>query len=312
MRSSWLSRLFPPPIFLARSTIGLDLSDRSAKFVSLKTEPGGEVAIERFGEVAIPNGAIEGGKMIKPELVSEALMALRQKIDHPWVIASLPEEETYVVELNDLPLLPQNELRSSLELQLEEQIPIPVDQSTFDYEITGQIKADRLQVRVTVVPTATAGSYAAALAGAGFWPLALEAEGRALARTFFAPSDLDTSLLIDLGATRISFFIIRGGRVLFSSTIKSLNNLIEEANKLTSYWENSKASSTISNVFLTGGQANTPGLVETLRRDLKRSVAVANPWAHVRAGVDEAHNLSPREALRYGTAVGLALRPLIS
>lgn len=220
--TSLFAKFFPTPRYLVRPAAGLDISDQSVKFVEL-TRRHGELRVRRYGEKTIPVGAIEAG-MIKDEarLIS-ALSALATEEGLSEVAMSLPEEEAYVIRLT-VPEIDPRELRGSLELQLEEHIPLPVSEIVFDYEILPPAPplppGGGYDLSLSAFPKNIIAAYSKVLAAAGLRPLGAEIEAQAIVRSV-VPAEADTlALIVDFGKTRTSFFITRGWNVLFTATTR--------------------------------------------------------------------------------------------
>jgi len=62
MKQDLLLKFFPVPKYLTQPAVGMDISDRSIKFMELKYKDG-EFSLGRFGEREIPAGVIEGGEL---------------------------------------------------------------------------------------------------------------------------------------------------------------------------------------------------------------------------------------------------------
>ena len=65
---------------------------------------------------------------------------------------------------------------------------------------------------------------------------------------------------------------------------------------------------TLNQIILCGGQSTLPGFAEYLEIYLKRPVVLGNPWSKVFAPGEVIYLLNFNEALRFSTAIGLALR----
>lgn len=222
--ASIFSRLFPVPKYLARPAAGLDISDQSVKFIELVRRRG-RFAIAKYGERLIPAGAIDSG-LIKDEAALEAaLKALAAEHNLSDVVVSLPEEEAYVIRLAPLAVEPK-ELYDSLELQLEEHIPLPAEEIIFDYEILAAPAGRRgvYDISLSAFPKNIIVAYSAALAAAGLTPLAFEIEAQAIARAVVParPDDDRLTMIVDFGKTRTSFFITGGAVVLFTTTVQHI------------------------------------------------------------------------------------------
>jgi type IV pilus assembly protein PilM len=240
-----LSRWFPPPTYLTMPAVGIDISDRSIKYMLL----GGDYhhfVIKQVGEQALPFGLIEGGRMKDVAKLGEVLKTVAAKFPTKYVVASLPEEQAFIVHA-ELPLMKRSEIRSSLEFQLDKYIPLPPTETIFDYQILQEPHevGEMFNVVLSAVPRALVTSYQELFAGAGLIPLALEIEAQAIARAVLPVADNTTALIVDFGKTRTSFFVTRADHVAFTLTVpniggeaitaaiqKNLNVSYEEAEKL--------------------------------------------------------------------------------
>jgi type IV pilus assembly protein PilM len=355
---SFLWRSFPPPDYLLRPAAGLDLSDRSIKFVQLALTTQG-LRVAKIGEQELPAGIIDGGDIKNSGKLIEVLKNFKDQHHLSWVACDMPEEHVYVVRLR-LPQARPAELPGMIEVELPEHVPLSPEETVFDYSVA-EIVADNkwLEVDVVAVNRAVAESYFLVLKSAGLLPLSFEPEGSALARALISPADSATTLIVDLGKVRTSLSIVAHGAVLDTVTIpeiggdaftellvKNLNinfaaaeelkikqglarsdderrqflalvplaaALRDEIKKRERFWcdhcvpEN--LVEPVSQVILTGGQATLPGLAEYLEANLGLPVKLGNPWSNV---LSFNHDLPPvtfNESLKFGTAIGLAMRP---
>lgn len=226
IKEDLLLRFFPPPKFLEMPAAGLDLSDRSVKFAELVRRADG-LALGRWGEREIPAGVIQAGQIKKPDELKKVLTALASQTGLNYLNVSLPEEKAYLVTMK-MPPTPRRHLSESIELELEEHVPIPASQVVFDYEIIEET-AEGPRLIVSVFPRDLAEEYAQAVLAAGFLPLSFEIEAQALARSVIPSGDRGTFMIVDFGSTRISFVIVSAGLVLFSSTVAIGGQDINEA-----------------------------------------------------------------------------------
>jgi len=220
-------------IFSSLPSFGLDLSDKSVKFAYLEGSHPYEVA--DFGEVAIPDGLVESSEVTSKEKLSSFLKDVFSKRRMPkYVVASLPEERGFVRTIQ-LPVMPEEEIRSAVQWEIEANIPIPLNESLFDIEVLPRSdKIDHLDINVAAVPKSLAESYAEVFSQVGFVPIAFELESQAVARSV-VPSYLSSKgayVLCDLGATRTSITIFASGAIRFTaSRAISSDGLTEELSK---------------------------------------------------------------------------------
>ncbi|MEA1929508.1 MAG: pilus assembly protein PilM [Patescibacteria group bacterium] len=219
MVTGWFNQLFPPPKFLAPNSIGLDISDRSLKYVQLKPSHR-HFQVKAYGEQAIPVGIVESGQIKNQAALIAELQKLRQNLRERYLRVSLPEENAFILRLS-LPYMNTKELRSSIGLQLSQHVPLQPENAVFDYEILrwAQEPGEHFELSVTVFPKVLLMGYHQVLTAAGFTPLAYEVEAQAIARSVINREDKETVMIIDFGKTRTSFFIASGGIILLTSTL---------------------------------------------------------------------------------------------
>ena len=234
-------KFFPPPRYLERRAVGLDISDRSIKYAKLEWSAGRRSALrlERFGEVELPAGVVEGGQIKNQTALGAALRGLREKTGLREVVFSLPEEQAFLLRLF-LPEMAEREVRQSLELQLEEYVPLPAERLFFDYEVVSAPAPPAggagYELAVSAFPRATVLDYLAIITAAGFSPVAAEIEGQAVARAILPPpawpadrrarqkpdEKRGATLLVDFGRARTGFALVDDGRVVATATVVTI------------------------------------------------------------------------------------------
>lgn len=227
----WVDRLIRLP------AAGLDISDRSIKYVKFAAGSGG--ALETFGEKEIAEGIVAEGRIERPaEFVSvlrDLALLLGGRFAPLGIAASLPEEKSFL-RLVQMPRMKAEEVAGALRWQIESQIPLPAEDIAYDYEVIEPFAGypDHLDVVITAYPKRIVDSYAAALREAGFQPLALEMESQAIARAVlgFARTP-DAVIVIDIGRQRTSVAVCIAGSVVFTVTLpiggRAMESKIEKA-----------------------------------------------------------------------------------
>ncbi|MEX2275646.1 MAG: type IV pilus assembly protein PilM [Actinomycetota bacterium] len=131
-----------------RTRIGLDIGSTSVRAVEIA---GGSLV--RAAQVALPPGAVENGEVRNPEIVGEALNDLwsRGGFKGRQVVMGVGNQRVVVREVA-LPWLPEKELRESLGFQVQEFIPMPVDEAVLDFDVLGETEQeDRRMLRILLV-----------------------------------------------------------------------------------------------------------------------------------------------------------------
>ncbi len=216
MLRSRYNRFFPTPKFIERPSVGIDISDRSIKYIALHHSKG-ELRTLFYGEKKVPEGVIEAGKIHNPEVLIGLLKEIKHEHNCHFVRVSLPEEQMYLFELT-VPKMTSDEIRGTIDIQLEEHVPLSPQDVVFDYDLVEE-KEDSFKVLVTVAPTAVVEEYTTLFKEAGLSPLSLELEASALARAIVADGDENTYMIIDFGDTRSGISIVHKRIPLFTSTV---------------------------------------------------------------------------------------------
>lgn len=98
----------------------------------------------------------------------------------------------------------------------------------------------------------------------------------------------------------------------FYSIVRIATILRDEIYQRLTYWntgrDRSNVKDSIKKIVLCGGNASIPGLTEYLTSGANVPVSIGNPWVNVLSFDEQIPELSAREALKYCTAIGLALR----
>lgn len=236
-----LTRLFPTPSLVRVPTVGLDFSDATMRFVSLEITSKGLIP-KHFAEMTIPEGAMKGGRITDSQKFVTFLKTIQKQYSLRYVHVSIPESQVYSVTLSLDPGAIKD-IRSAIELVLEDNIPLKVLETVFDYHILSQGEKE-LMVQVVAMPEAVARAYYNAFTEAGIIPVSFELEGQAISRSVLAPEDNGSYMIVDFGANRTGITIVTngtamvtatlefGGRMLTQTLAKELAISIEEAEKI--------------------------------------------------------------------------------
>lgn len=225
----WVDTITHPPAF------GLDISDRTAKFMKLAKNPGGGFDIAYFGEMDIPEGIVASGEIKKPAELAKLLSDLREadgkRMRDRFVVASLPEEKSFV-RVIQLPKVKLQEVDSVIKWELEGNIPLALPDLYFDYEVLDPVAdhLDHYDVLVTAFPKSLVDSYVTVLKREGFVLAALELESQAISRAVIEdPRGRDAVIMVDIGATHTGFIIFGGGTIVFTTSIEVGGKDFDEA-----------------------------------------------------------------------------------
>jgi type IV pilus assembly protein PilM len=137
---------------VARGRIGLDLGSTAVRAAEV-TVGGDPPALIRAGQVPLPRGAIQSGEIKDVEAVAGGIRDLWQRggFKSRQVTMGVGNQRVVVREVS-VPALPAKELRQSLPFQVQEQIPIPVEDAVLDYDVLDEFEQEGARmVRLLVV-----------------------------------------------------------------------------------------------------------------------------------------------------------------
>lgn len=213
---TFLSRLFPTPAFIATPAVGLDFSDATMRFVRLVEGRHGLMPAA-YAEMTIPEGCMHSGRVINERAFTAFLSEVRKKYALDYVRVSVPESQVYSFTLS-IDGAAKDDLRSAIELVLEENIPLRATETVFDYEVLTQTET-LIVVQVMAVSEAITQSYFDCFNNAGLIPVSFELDGQAIARAVLKEGVRESAMIVDFGAHRSSITIVTNGIAVYTSTL---------------------------------------------------------------------------------------------
>jgi len=168
-------------------SIGLDISAGSIKVAEVniyRKEP----VLTNLGIIMLPEGVMRDGEIDNPETISTYLRELwkQNHISKRKVIVGIANQKV-VVRPMDLPFMSEDELEGAVKYQIQEFIPIPIDDAIIDYEVVDEYitgEEERMQtVLLAAAHREMITSFMEACAGAGLTPEAVELKAFAMVRS---------------------------------------------------------------------------------------------------------------------------------
>jgi type IV pilus assembly protein PilM len=129
---------------MAQRVVGLDIGTHAVRAAELSLGRGGnDATLTRFAQVALPVGAVVDGEVVDPGLVATSLRRLWTEggFKSRRVVLGVGNQRV-VVRQADLPQMSDDELRSALQFEAQELIPIPMDEAILDFDILEQIASN--------------------------------------------------------------------------------------------------------------------------------------------------------------------------
>jgi type IV pilus assembly protein PilM len=186
---------------------GIDIGHNSVKVMqvdhtTLKSPKGARLV--GYGSTTFDNSAFKKGTIIKPEIIAKAVQELFAKnlvgdITTRRVAISLPTYRTYSRSI-ELPHVSEKELKESIYLEIEQYIPVPLDDLYVDYVVTNKTK-DLLNIYAVAIPRDIIDSYVLLMEILGLEPVFIETTMGSATRLFDSDKNSDlVSVLIDFGS----------------------------------------------------------------------------------------------------------------
>src|SRR5690606_18101311 len=120
-----------------RVVVGLDIGTthvRGAEVEQSKAPGAAGSTLLRYGQVPLPLGAVRDGEVAEPETVASALRQLWRTAGFKSrdVVLGIGNQRVLVREL-EMPAMPMAQIRSSLPFQVQDLLPVAVEDALLDY-----------------------------------------------------------------------------------------------------------------------------------------------------------------------------------
>jgi len=228
--------------------VGLDIGTHAIRAVEVNLGRGGS-SLRRFGQVTLPYGAVVAGEIVQADAVGAAIRRLWREAGFRTrsVVVGVANQRV-VARTADVPVMPDDELRSALQFQVQDLIPIPVDEAILDYQVLEHVAGpeDQPMLRVLLVAAHRdmIATHLAALEGAGLTATRIDIEPFALIRALHSDglglgpetdeeSDggpgVAAEAIVDVGAGVTNVVVHERGLPRFVRTLTRGGNTITEA-----------------------------------------------------------------------------------
>lgn len=232
--------------------VGLDISSNSVKVAEVTAGKEAPV-LTNLGTVPIPEGVVRDGEV-------EDGVTLAESIKELWSITGIKERsvilgianQKVIVRPIELPYMEKEELDSALRFQVQEFIPIPIEDAILDYDIIEEFMTAEEERMLTVLLVAAhkemINTFIEVLREAGLNPSAIDLKAFALPRSLIPLAELQAAYeeteavcLINVGAgitnitilkenvPRFARFLLRGGDDFVRNIVNRLDMQWEEA-----------------------------------------------------------------------------------
>ncbi|MEX0616783.1 MAG: type IV pilus assembly protein PilM [Candidatus Woykebacteria bacterium] len=210
----------------ALNHFGLDIGTHSIKAVQLGGQTSRPVFIAA-GQVPTPAQSATSDSEEDIILLSETIKKLHHEahISTDKVITALPESQIFT-RVVELPSLSDKEVRSAIQWEAEQYVPIPMTEVRLDWQILSHPKVaapsagGKVEVLLVAAPKVLINRYLRIMKTAGLSAIALETEITAVVRSLVQRVEgTPTTMIISIGASTTDLSIVSANQINFTRSI---------------------------------------------------------------------------------------------
>jgi type IV pilus assembly protein PilM len=200
-------------------TVGLDIGSDAVRAAVVKSPKSGPV-LRRFAEMPLPTGAVHAGDVIDEGAVTEAVAALwrRHRFPRKRIVVGIANQRVMVRQV-DVAQLEEAELVKALSVQVQDALPIPVEDAVLDFVPLEEYTTPEGDLRLSILVVAAQRDMVEGLvriaSNAGLSVLSIDLQAFGLVRAAFGTDLLEggegPQALFDIGASVSQIAVVRGG-----------------------------------------------------------------------------------------------------
>lgn len=202
--------------------IGLDIGTTHVRAAEVEFGSGGPARTERprvlrYGEVPLPLGAVRDGEVVEASTVATAIKRLwsQAKFSQKEVVIGVGNQRVIVRDL-ELPFMPVPQIRASLPFQVQDMLPVAVEDAVLDFVATSSHQGQHgtmLNGLLVAATKDTVHAHTEVVEAAGLRPVMVDLGAFALTRVM-ARGELArrTVACVDIGARVTTVAIVADGQ----------------------------------------------------------------------------------------------------
>ncbi|MEX2375815.1 MAG: type IV pilus assembly protein PilM [Dehalococcoidia bacterium] len=201
--------------------MGIDIGSRTITVAELKGGRG-RPAITNFGGLELPPDSVREGEILDVPSVAAAVRELMGtagiKMKKVWLGVA---NQRVVVRQVDLPWVEEKELKASLRYQVQDFIPIPVEEAELDVHIVDEYVNDEgerfRRMLLVAAHRDTVNAHVEVAKQAGLKPIGIDLNSFAVLRSLGSTSSMEPGdeVLVDIGADVTNIVVHRAGQPTF-------------------------------------------------------------------------------------------------
>lgn len=210
-------KYFPPPEFMNPSKIGVSFSDASIKAVAFGS------GAKKFPVVSAlihlePGTVVNGSVKNKDKLINK-LKEVKEAFDSPFVYFTIPDEITYIYK-STLNAIPNKDATENVAFTIEENIPLSLQDSIFDFMPTALKKTEdkyEADVVVAACQKTEVENLVEIIKNSGLEPIGCIHESQAIVGALISKETKTLNCIVHAREDRIGLFLAKGGAVSFAT-----------------------------------------------------------------------------------------------
>lgn len=192
----------------------LDIGTNSIRLIQLSGDNERGWVLEKYAYVPVDSKVTQDDSDVGRRKMGEIVLGAVQQagIRTKNIALGLPARKTYTAVI-EVPNAPEKELDKTIKYELDQYIPMAIDEAKVDYAILGESPIDNTKAEVLVSSTAI--TYAEermeSMEALGLNVIAQEPEPIAMARALAPVGITDARLIIDVGETSTDLVMVYNG-----------------------------------------------------------------------------------------------------
>lgn len=214
----FFNKHFPTSHYLEMSHAGIDISSAVVRMAELTRTSKG-LKLKSYAEEKLSSPVLPNQSLLNHQNLIEVLKKIQKEHKLKFVEVSIPEEKSYLftIEVVDGS---KEEIRTRIEMHIEENVPISLSDAVFDYHRIKKNEKTGMQfLAVSVVSSVVIDEYIALLESCGMTPISFLIENQALSRAIIKRGDRDNYLIVNIAYKNTVLSIVNDEAVQFTSTV---------------------------------------------------------------------------------------------
>lgn len=320
MKFGFLSKYFPPEKYLKPPHIGISFSDTNIKAIFFdKTH---KKPVLKNIILPLEKGAIVSGSIVNEKEVVSKLSVIRENFDLPFVFFTIPDELAYVFSTS-ISIASGGDMTESVAFIMEENVPLTLADTVFDFESTKIIQTD-VGHDVSVVVAASAKKevekFVEVFYKSGFEPVGSVNESQAIANALIPKRSGETLSIVHARENRVGIYLVKNNLVRFS-TLRTIlgedykKQFLDEYEKFLEYCikYDTGDERSIKSILVCGDFDYAKKVVEVIvgSDNHVKDVKLSNVWTNVFEIDKNLPTIPYEESLSFAGPIGAVLADII-